>query len=151
MGEAIRALFVEFIFHGSMMKITINSTNRFQVGQAFWLWKVNLLSSELCTRLERFKTTMTCESKTSKSCAILSLISPNGIGGCGGKSGPEVIFVVTLLQLFLLLLLPKAMLAVHRLFSVYTNWSKSRNPDLALFFLTDTVQFVMDPGRALIQ
>lgn len=45
MGESIRNLFVEFIFHGSVLKITINSTNRFQVGQAFWLWKVNLLKT----------------------------------------------------------------------------------------------------------
>ena len=36
---------VEFIFHGSVLKITINSTNRFQAGQAFWLWKVNLLKT----------------------------------------------------------------------------------------------------------
>lgn len=54
MGEGIRILLVEFIFHGSVIKI-INCTSRFQVGQAFWLWKVNLLSSELCTCLERFK------------------------------------------------------------------------------------------------
>ena len=27
MGEGIRNLFVEFTFHGSMMKITINSTD----------------------------------------------------------------------------------------------------------------------------
>ena len=58
MGQSIKTLFVEFVFHGPMMKI-INSTNRFQVGQVFWLCKVNLLSTELCACLERFKTTMT--------------------------------------------------------------------------------------------
>lgn len=76
MGKGFRTLFVEFIFHGSMTKITTSSTNRFQVGQAFSVWKVNLLSSELCTRLERFSMAITCESKASKSCAIVVLASP---------------------------------------------------------------------------
>lgn len=35
MGRGIRTLFVEFIFHGLMMKITINFTNRIHVGQVF--------------------------------------------------------------------------------------------------------------------
>lgn len=130
---------MEFIFHGSVMKI-INSTHRFQVGQSFWLWKANLLSNELCTCLERFKTTMTCESKASKSCAILILISPNGIWGRSGESQKLFLLLFYYSSFFFLLLLPKAVLAVHGLFSVYINWSSSRNPDLNLAFLPDTAQ-----------
>lgn len=40
MGEGFGTLFVEFIFHGPMMKITLSSTNRFQVGQAFQFGKL---------------------------------------------------------------------------------------------------------------
>lgn len=87
MGEGFRALFVEFVFHGPMMKITISSTNRFPVGQAFSVWKVNLLSSELRPRLEGLRTTMTCKAKHPSPAQFWSSPRQMGFGGVGGERG----------------------------------------------------------------
>lgn len=67
------------------MKITVSSTNRFQVDQAFSVWKANLLSGELCARLERLSATVTRASQASESWAILVLMPPQGVWGVGGR------------------------------------------------------------------
>lgn len=137
MVEGIRTLSVEFLFHGWIIKI-INSTNRFQVGQARWLWKVHLLSSELCTHLERFQTAVTQESRALKYWAALTFMSPpSGIGG----GGPEVICVEVSLQLFLLsVMAAKSHAGGTRAFQCWHFLVESRNCDLNSLSLTDTVQ-----------
>lgn len=87
MGEGFRALFVEFVFNGPMMKITISSTNSFPVGQAFSVWKVNLLSSELRLHLEGLRTTMTCKAKHPSLAQFWSSHHQMGFGGLGGERG----------------------------------------------------------------
>jgi hypothetical protein len=102
MGKKIRTLFVEPIFHNSMMKTTETSTNRFQVAQEFWLWNINRLSSELCTCLGRLNPATTRESKTSKDCAVPTSCHQVGFGRWrgGGNQKSFACYSITILSSF---------------------------------------------------